>query len=145
MASAGKITAEQLQVSFDEVIDSQNFLTVGGHCVVARGKLSGFNFVPYMKLSSPRFIPKNEEWESVNFGTALTGGFGFTTVVPSKEGTNGWGIFYFQGMFGEFWHVNLEKNICEVLKARAENVHNFIEIIQNEIGEELTYCGSYRT
>jgi hypothetical protein len=42
-------------------------------------------------------------------GLSETGGFGFTAVVPKKEGVNGWGLFYFQGMFGKFWHINIEK------------------------------------
>jgi hypothetical protein len=45
----------------------------------------------------------------MDFGTSETGVFGFTTVVPKKEGVNGWGLFYFQGMFGEFSHINIEK------------------------------------
>jgi hypothetical protein len=143
LATKGFSDRTQLQSSFREMVDSQKFLTVGGHSVVARGDLNGFRFIPYMTLVSPKYFPKGNEWETVNFGTAQTGGFGFTTVVPKKEGVNGWGLFYFQGMFGEFWHINFEKNICELLRAHASNVNEFMELIQNEISEELTYCGSY--
>jgi hypothetical protein len=45
----------------------------------------------------------------MDFGLSETGVFGFTTVVLKKEGVNGCRLFYFQGMFGKFWHINIEK------------------------------------
>ncbi|MFT5722212.1 MAG: hypothetical protein ACI9W6_002538 [Motiliproteus sp.] len=142
LANTDTSTIFKLQSKFEEIIEHKEFSTVGGHCVVAKGGLAGFKYIPYMNLVSPRYFPKVNEWEAVSFGTAQSGGFGFTTVVPSKEGVNGWGLFYFQGMFGEFWHINIEKNICELLRVHAKNVHDFIEIIQKEISEDLTCCGS---
>lgn len=132
----------RLQENLGNAIKSPQFSTVGGHCVVARGKIEGFKFVPYMRLVSPNYIPEKDGWKTVDFGSAQTGGFGYTTVVPVMEGANGWGVFYFQGMFGEFWHVNLESNIYEILRAYARNVQDFGKIIQDEIGIELEYCGS---
>ncbi len=132
----------QLQYNFENVIANSQFPTVGGHCVVARGKIEGFKLIPYMGLISPNYVQKTEDWETVDFGSAQTGGFGYTTVTPSKEGINGWGIFYFQGMYGQFWRVDFELNVLEVLKAYAANVEEFIKIIQDEIDIELDYCGS---
>lgn len=141
VASAENFNVYRLQESLSNAIESSQFNKVGGHSVVARGKSEGFKFVPYMKIVSPRLLPQEEGWKTVDFGTAQAGGFGYTTVVPAKEGVNGWGVFYFQGKFGEFWHVSFESNICEILKAYAHNVQDFVKIIQDETGIELEYCG----
>lgn len=142
IASSGANDVHTIEKNFGDVMASPKFRTVGGHCVVARGKTEGFKFIPYMKLVSPNYFPKQDDWETVDFGTAQTGGFGYTTVVPTQEGVNGWGVFYFQGMFGEFWHVDIESNTCELLRAYALNVQDFVRIVQDDIGIELEYCGS---
>lgn len=132
----------QLKERLNDAIENPHFSTVGGHSVVARGKIEGFRFVPYMQLVSPRYSTKGIGWKSVDFGTSQNGGFGYTTVVPTESGTNGWGVFYFQGLFGEYWHVDLETNVCEILKAHARNVTEFIKLIQGETGIKLESCGS---
>jgi len=142
VARAASSSANQLQQNLGNVIENPQFSTVGGHCVVARGRIEGFKFVPYMRLISPSHFPRKCDWEIVDFGSAQTGGFGYTTVVPINEGVNGWGVFYFQGMYGEFWHVNLESNMSELLRAYARKVQDFTKIIEDETGIELEYCGS---
>lgn len=142
VASSDNNNMYQLQENLGNAIASSKLPTVGGHCTVARGKIEGFKFIPYMQLVTPKYFPKQDEGETVDFGSAQTGGFGYTTVVPAKEGINGWGIFYFQGMFGEFWQVDFESNTSELLRAYASNVQEFVRIIQDEIGIELDYCGS---
>jgi hypothetical protein len=135
----------QLQDGLSKAIDDPRFPTVGGHCVVARGTTHGFRFVAHMKLVSPpcrQCSPGGMGWQPVNFGTAETGGFGYTTIVPKQAGTNGWGVFYFQGRFGKYWHVDLETDMCEILKAHAQNVMDFVKLIQDETGVELEYGGS---
>lgn len=123
-------------------IEDSRFSTVGGHSVVARGQTGGFRFLPHMRLVSPRCSIKEAGWQTIDFGTAQTGGFGYTTIVPVEAGTNGWGVFYFQGLFGEYWHVDLEANVCELLIAHARNAADFIKLIQHETGIELEPCGS---
>jgi hypothetical protein len=142
VANTDNSNVYRLQESLSNAIENSRFATVGGHSIVARGNIDGFKFIPHMKLVSPKYFSLKEGWKTVDFGTSQSGGFGYTTVIPVREGDNGWGIFYFQGMFGEFWHVNLESNVCEILKAYAQNVQDFVKIIQNETGIELEYCGS---
>jgi hypothetical protein len=125
---------------FKEAIESRELLTVGGHLVAASGTLAGFKFTPYMNLTTPYYLPA--DGMVVDFGSAETGGFGYTTVTPVNPGVNGWGIFYFQGRFGLFWHADFDKDICELLRVRADNVFEFIKVIEEELGIELTYCGS---
>lgn len=133
--------ADQLEKGLRLAIEDSRFSTVGGHAVIARGGIEGFRFIPYMNLVSPNYFVK-EDWQTVNFGTSQTGGFAYTTIVPTEAGTNGWGVFYFQGLFGKYWHVDLESNACEVLVAHAQNVEDFIKLIQHETGTKLGFCGS---
>ncbi len=142
VANADNNSVYQLHERLSNAIDNSQFSTVGGHSIVARGNIKGFKFIPVMKLVSPKYFLLEEGWKRVDFGTSQSGGFGYTTVVPVSEGDNGWGIYYFQGMFGEFWHVNLESNVYEKLKAYAKNVQDFAKMIQKETGVELVYCGS---
>jgi len=132
----------ELQYKLENAIKDPQFTTVGGHAIVAKDTINGFKFLPYMNLISPRYSLEGTDWKTVDFGTSQTGGFGYTTIVPVEAGINGWGIFYFQGFFGEYWHVDLEKNVYELLRAHAKNVEDFIKIIQDDIGIELEYCGS---
>lgn len=131
----------RLQDRMEEAIASPCFSTVGGHVVTAKGCAMGFRFVPYMKLVSPMYAPE-EGWQSVNFGNAEMGGFGYTTVTPREIGVNGWGVYYFQGKFGKYFRVDLENNIGEILKAHADNVEQFIDVLETEIGVQLEHCGS---
>ncbi len=131
----------QLENGLRDAIDNPKFKTVGGHAVLAKGTIDGFKFSPYMDLTSPHYIPK-DGLQTIDFGDAQNGGFGYTTVTPVEAGVNGWGIFYFQGRYGLYYHTDLEKNVFEVLKAYAINVQDFIKIIQDNIGINLEYCGS---
>jgi hypothetical protein len=142
VANADNSDVYRLQEGLSNAIENLQFDKVGGHPIVARGEIEGFKFISYMKLVSPKYFSLEEGWKTVDFGTSQSGGFGYTTVVPVREGDNGWGIFYFQGMFGEFWHVDLESNVCEILKAYAHKVQDFVKLIQDETGVELEFCGS---
>lgn len=117
------------------------FDDVGGHFVEARGTAKGFRFIPKLELTSPMY-PLSEGWSTVNFGTAETGGFGFTTITPVEAGQNGFGAFFFQGRFGFFFFVNKEKGICETLTAKAGSAENFIEALELEVGFKVEHCGS---
>ena len=131
----------EFQKVFNRTIKNPKFTTVGGYSILAQGKEDGFKFLPYMKLVSPRYKPI-KSWKTVDFGTAQTGGFGFTTITPKQPGNNGYGIYFFQGRFGYFFHVDLQNNIAERLKARAKSINEFIKIIEREIHIPLDYCGS---
>ena len=99
--------------------------------------------MPHMSLTSPYYLPKgSNKWETVDFGTAGTGGFGYTSITPKIQGTNGWGVFFFQGFCGYYFHIDLDKNSFERLRAFAKSADEFIDILQKEIGIELEYCGT---
>ncbi len=131
----------ELPSAFSEVVQSKKFLTVGGHATVARGKDGSFRYVPYLQLTSPYYQPKPGR-VTVDFGTAQTGGFGFTTVTPKSAGVNGWGIYYFQGKYGLYFAANLDEGKFEKLKAYANNVEEFVRIVEGETGIDLEHCGS---
>lgn len=130
----------ELRAQFDEVVKASSFHTVGGHVVMARGTERGFRFVPEMQLNSPAYVPK-AGLNTVDFGTAATGGFGYTTIVPKGEGVNGWGVYYFQGKFGKYFHVDFERDIREILIAHANTAEEFMGTLEQEIGISVEHCG----
>lgn len=142
VAGGSTDSAYQLESRLREAIADPRFSTVGGLSVLARGKVDGFRYITRMLLTSPRYSPKEGEMHIVDFGAAHNGGFGYTTVVPKEPGKNGWGVFYFQGMYGEYWHTDFETGVSECLRAYAEKAEGFIELIQKETGIELEFCGS---
>ncbi|RLA06830.1 MAG: hypothetical protein DRQ51_08130 [Gammaproteobacteria bacterium] len=73
----------------------------------------------------------------MSFGTNETGGFAWTTITPKERGKNGYGIYFFQGKFGYFYHINFSKNIAERLKVHANTADDFIQITSEEIGAFL--------
>ncbi|MFA5073641.1 MAG: hypothetical protein WC539_07065 [Nitrospirota bacterium] len=135
-----KGTIFDIERLFSQVIEGDEYKTVGGYPVLARGTPEGFSFVPYMKLISPRYVPKNG-MQAVDFGTNQAGGYGYTTITPTAFGQNGFGLFFFQGKFGYFFHVDLRDNIAERLKAYANTPEEFIEIITNDTHIRLEHCG----
>lgn len=134
---------DQLDVAaaFQQIVHDGAFNDVGGHVVHVRGNGAGFKFIPHMRLISPRYVPV-EGWNTVDFGNAQTGGYGFTTITPCDTGHNGYGVFFFQGGFGLFFHLNPARKICETLKAYAANSKEFIDILEREVGFTLEHCGS---
>lgn len=124
------------------IISDAEFDDVGGHFVEVRGNASGFKFIPRLELTSPRYVPV-EGWNTVNFGTAETGGFGFTTITPVEAGRNGFGVFYFQGFCGFFFFVNEEQGILETLTAKnVSNAESFMASLELEVKFRVEHCGS---
>jgi len=126
---------------FRKMVCDEIFGDVGGHVVRMRGTEAGFKFMPCMRLVSPRYILV-EGWNTVDFGNAESGGYGFTSITPCESGKNGYGIFFFQGKLGHFFHVNPATRIGETLIAYALNSSEFIRIIEREVGFSLVHCGS---
>lgn len=129
-----------LEKIFNQTVQHPEFPTVGGYSILARGTSKGFKFVPYMNLISLRYIPEPGE-HTVDFGTNQTGGYGFTTITPTEIGQNGFGLFFFQGRFGYFFHVDLMNNIAERLKGHAVTPDEFIELVTKDTSIQLEYCG----
>lgn len=130
-----------LKNALDTAIDNHKYITVGGYSVLAEGKEDGFKFLAYLKLISPGYKP-SPVGQTVDFGTAETGGFGFTTVAPKRTGDNGYGIYFFQGKFGYFFHVDIQNNIAERLRVGANSIEEFVRTVELEIHTPLEYCGS---
>jgi hypothetical protein len=126
---------------FRQIVCDSLFNDVGGYVVEMRGSRAGFKFTPYLRLVSPRYIPA-EGWNSVDFGNAESGGYGLTSITPCKSGHNGYGIFFFQGRFGHFFHVDPTRKIGETLTAYASSSSEFVKIIEDEVGFALEHCGS---
>ncbi|MHA4870736.1 hypothetical protein ACXZ1M_23880 [Duganella sp. PWIR1] len=122
------------------IIDSE-FHDVGSYLVAMQSQDNGFKFCPYMILTSPKYIPV-EGWSTIDFETAQTGSFGFTTITPLEPGRNGFGIFLFQGFVGLFFHIDIAGRRVEILKAYARSAEDFMQILSAEIGFPLEHCGS---
>ena len=126
---------------FDSVTADPEFPKVGGYSVLARGNKQGFKFIPHMKLTSPKYIPTPDQWQTIDFGTARSGGFGYTTLSSPKHGDNGWGVYFFQGQFGYYFNVQLKESKFEILTGYANTVDGFIRLVENDIKQNLEYCG----
>lgn len=127
---------------FQGVLDDRLFDDVGGIVVVASANAHGFKFVPHMKLISPYYREQLEaEWRSVNWGSAATGGYAYTTITPVDVGNNGWGVHFFQGNCGYFFRADLRLGIYERLKWENTSLENAIVALQQEIGFCVEPCG----
>lgn len=127
---------------FDEMIGTRKFRDIGGLMTIAVGKADGFQFQPRVFLAAPpHLVQRTDEWEAISFGTAADGGFGYTTITPKSMGANGWGYFFFQGNFGRYFHVDLERYQFLRYEGPANSVGSFIKSVQNEVGIELQSCG----
>ena len=126
----------------EQIITDERFEGVGGYPVLACGKRDGFRFVPFMKLVSPRYIPKQEErWTAVNFGTAETGGFGYISITPSYPGRNGHGFYFPQGRLGIFYSADLINERFERLRGNTASAAEFSALVSKDIGYEVVPCG----
>lgn len=133
---------DAVRTEMSRMIADREFHDVGGFLVAMQSEDGRFKFCPYMKLTSPKYIPV-EGWNTIDFGTAQTGGFGFTTITPLEPGRNGFGIFFFQGLIGLFFHIDVAGRKVETLKAYARSPEDFMQILAAEIGFPLEHCGSH--
>lgn len=119
------------------IIRSPDHPTVGGYAVTARGKQAGFTFLAEMSLTSPYYPPLvGPDWQTVDFGTAESGGFGFVSIVPAEPGRNGYGFYFYQGRHGVFYHCDLMKNRFQRLTGFAASASEFAKLIGDTIGYE---------
>lgn len=137
---------EIYQISrFLEDLCEQNHEDIGGKIIVTRGKNLGFKHIPILSLKSPRYTPPStNSWHTVDFGSAQSGGFAYTTVTPKLEGENGYGFYYFQGKFGEYYYSDLKKDTLEHLVLKSDSLESFIQAIQKETGQNLEWCGELK-
>ena len=124
------------------VIRSGCFKNVGGYVNLAQSSGNGFTFLTYLELNGPMDPePPAKNWEKIDFGGAARGGYGYTSVVPVCAGSNGWGLYFFQANFGFFFHIDLESDIYEKLRAYASTAHEFADLVSADIGIELQVAG----
>lgn len=133
----GVLLASALQ----RVVDDASVMSVGGPVVVANSGKSGSAYLRQMQLTSPRFVPSEGGWRSVDFGTAVTGGYGFTTVTPTKLGISGWGIYYYQPQKGIFFSADLRKNKFEVFQGASPTAQGFCDSISANVKYDVKPCG----
>ena len=134
--------AARMRGAMEIVCSSQEIETVGGPVVAAESTTIGTRYIGFMQLVSPYYVPHTDlNWQTVDFGTAATGGFGFTTIVPPKPGLCGWGIFYFQGGAGFYFCVDLSTMRFEILKGYAANAKDFCSLLEPEIGYLPLFVG----
>lgn len=134
-------TPDALASRLEIALLERRFLNVGGDLVSIQGNENGFRFVARMHLISPSYAPSDDQWKTVDFGNSQNGGYGYTTVVPKEPGVNGWGIFYFQGRYGRYFHVDLDSGVSEILKGYAATVEEFIQLLKADLGLEFECCG----
>ncbi|TGL45982.1 hypothetical protein [Leptospira perdikensis] len=140
---------ENFHYSFNKVIENDEISDVGGNLVTIICDRKGFRYQPYLQLTSPNYIveppiPSKDDpnWATIQWGSDVTGGFGFTTVTPVEFSMNSFGIYYFQGKFGFLFYCDIENDRCEKLTACASNVEEFINILFEETKINFEYCGS---
>lgn len=130
----------EIASKFQSIIDENKFSSVGGIATCARGKKEGFKFVGQMRLVSPKYVPPQNEWYSIDWGSAATGGFGYTTLIPVEIGKNGWGVHFFQGNCGYFFKTDLvgENERLVWNNCRLEDA---IEALNADSGYAVEHCG----
>ena len=127
--------------AMEHVINDPIFEDVGGCLVKCKGTSMGFGFVQWMMLTSPRYVP-DIGWSTVDWGTAETGGFAYTTVVPREPGISGFGVYFLQGRVGIFFRVDPAKRICEGIRLRAQDAEQFASVMGEEVGYALDCFGA---
>lgn len=130
-----------LEQRFQLLLDSQLISTVGGIVTSAFGGNVDFKFIPKLVLTSPYFVPvPTTAWQTVNWGNANTGGFGYTTLSPVEPGRNGCGVHFFQGNLGYFFEIDLEQGIFEKLVWKSD-LQTAIASLQDNLGFDIESCG----
>lgn len=130
-----------LRKAFDEVVSDQTISTVGGPVVIATSGASGSAYLSYAEFTSPSVSPKSGAWESIDFGDASRGGFGFTTITPRDRGISGWGRFYFQGFRGFYFYADPARNLFVKCEGNARTADEFCNALTVQVGHGTSYCG----
>lgn len=132
---------DQLYFALDRISEDQAVESVGGPVVRAKGTEDGVLYVCMMRLRSPANRHRLDEWQTLDFGDAARGGFGYTTIVPTEAGVCGWGIFYFQAFKGTYFAVDFQKNSFEQFTGVANDADTFCNAILSELGYRPQHCG----
>jgi hypothetical protein len=132
----------RMRTAMEMVCNLREIESVGGPVVAAESAATGLRYTGFLQLVSPYYVPRADlNWQTVDFGTAATGGFGFTTIVPPKPGLCGWGIFYFQSGIGFYFCVDLLMMKFEILRGYAPNAEEFCSLLEPEVGYLPVFVG----
>jgi hypothetical protein len=88
-----------LETRFQSLLDSRKFPGVGSIVTSAKAANGLVKFQPKLILTSPYYVPQAKS-DTVDFGDAARGGFGYTTLTPCEPDQNGWGSIFFRGFSG---------------------------------------------
>jgi hypothetical protein len=134
--------AMRMNDAMEVVCSSRKIESIGGPIVAAESTKNGAHYTSLLRLVGPHYGPQpNLDWQTVDFGTAATGGFGFTTIVPPESGLCGWGIYYFQGGVGFYFRVDFLIMRFELLKGYAISAEEFCRLLEPEIGYLPMFVG----
>src|SRR5665213_1198091 len=128
--------------AMEKVCSSTEIDSVGGPFVAAGLTKNEMRYTGLVHLVSPNyFVQPDLGWQTIDFGTAATVGFGFTTILPPRSGLCGWGIYYFQGGCGFYFDVDLSVMKFELLKGYATTAEEFCRLLEPEIGYLPVFAG----
>lgn len=95
-----------------------------------------------MSLSAPRQQPfVDGGWQSIDFGTAVNGGFGYTTVVPCDSDKSCWAIYYFQARQGAVFEFLNSQKPSGPLWIQAGTAAEFATLVGQKFGFAFEACG----
>jgi hypothetical protein len=133
-----------LKEAFEKVVNDRRYPSVGGSSVIATSGKSGAAYLSYAELTSPKHSPKLDDWQTVDFGDAAMGGYGFTTITPGVKGITGWGRYYFQAFKGFYYYANPPRNIFVKHDGEATSAEEFCKAVSAQVGHLPVHCAELR-
>ncbi len=133
----------KLHEAMQLVIGDLSIQSVDGQATVAVSGKCTSRYLLFNGATSPVYQPKEEGWQTIDFGGAADGGYIFTTITPTEAGISGWGIFYHQAQFGRYFVADLGLQRFVVFESRGENAEAFCKVLAEELDYKPTHCGSW--
>lgn len=119
--------------------------TVGGEIVLASSCDARTGYVSFGSFLSPSFQQQaNEQWNTIDFGTAANGGYSSTTVLPKQLlYPSIWGTFRHQANEGRLFIADPARSKYLSKTKRALNAAHYCALLEQEYGIEFAHCGSH--
>lgn len=95
------------------------------------------------RFVAPQQKIKEGEWVAIDFGTAATGGYSYTTIVPVESGISGWGIFYLQGAKGLYFDGGRAAENTIKYACSSNSVSSLCRELEAKIGYRLLHATDY--
>lgn len=129
-----------LKEAFEKVVNDCRHPSVGGPTVIATSGTSGAAYLSYAELTSPKWNPILDDWQTLDFGNAAVGGFGFTTITPASRGITGWGRYYFQALKGFYFYSDPPRNVFVRYDGYAPSAIEFCRAVSAQAGHPTVHC-----